>query len=187
MCQCDPSIKAPVCGIGDCQWPLTAPNTRTWLGVDPGATGALALVDEFGALLDVEDVPIVVVRGKSRLSAPLIADLIRRWNPDRAIVEQVNAMPKNGGASMFAFGYGAGALEGVLAAMGVPVDFVTPSVWKRAMRLSADKGLSRMTAQRRWPNAAPLFKRVKDDGRAEAALLAEYARTMGTMTERLAA
>jgi crossover junction endodeoxyribonuclease RuvC len=75
---------------------------------------------------------------------------------------------------MFRFGYGAGAIEGVLAGLGIEVVLVAPTVWKPAMRLGSDKGRARAEAQRLFPALASLFGRVRDDGRAEAALLGLY-------------
>jgi crossover junction endodeoxyribonuclease RuvC len=51
--------------------------------------------------------------------------------------------------------------------------FITPPTWKRAVGLTlASKDAARSEAIRRWPNHAELFASVKDDGRAEAALIA---------------
>ena len=53
----------------------------------------------------------------------------------------------------------------------------SPAAWKRAVGLSlASKDASRSEAIRRWPAHAACFARVKDDGRAEAALIAVAAR-----------
>jgi crossover junction endodeoxyribonuclease RuvC len=61
----------------------------------------------------------------------------------------------------------------VLAAAGVPVTFLTPPAWKRAVGLTlASKDASRSEVIRQWPGHAALFARIKDDGRAEAALIA---------------
>lgn len=50
---------------------------------------------------------------------------------------------------------------------------MAPTSWKRAVGLSlASKDASRSEAIRRWPQHAALFARVKDDDRAEAALIA---------------
>ena len=66
-----------------------------------------------------------------------------------------------------------GVIEGVLGALGVPIAFITPASWKRALGLAgASKDASRSEAIKRWPSQAALFARVKDDGRADAALIA---------------
>jgi hypothetical protein len=51
---------------------------------------------------------------------------------------------------------------------------VSPAKWKKALGLSADKGASRRRAIELWPERAQWFARVKDDGRAEAALIAYW-------------
>jgi crossover junction endodeoxyribonuclease RuvC len=73
----------------------------------------------------------------------------------------------------FAFGRSRGVVEGILGAVGIPATFIAPAAWKRAVGLSlANKDAARSEAIRRWPTHAALFARVKDDGRAEAALIA---------------
>jgi hypothetical protein len=54
-------------------------------------------------------------------------------------------------------------IEGVLAAAGVPIPFITPPAWKRAVGLTLkSKDAARSEAIRRWPDHAALFARVKD-------------------------
>jgi crossover junction endodeoxyribonuclease RuvC len=55
----------------------------------------------------------------------------------------------------------------------VPQVYVTPGKWKRFYGLSAEKEKSRELAIQTWP-ASDAFRRKKDHGRAEAALLALY-------------
>lgn len=141
------------------------------VGCDPGFNGALALLTDGGDLVDLFDMPIVEVGTKKRISAPLIAAKLRDWKPDYAVIELVGAMPGNGSVSMFNFGYGAGQIEGVCIGCGISVAFVRPQAWKQAIRVTKDKGSSRLMAQRLWPAHAEKFARVMDDGRAEAALI----------------
>jgi crossover junction endodeoxyribonuclease RuvC len=166
-------------------------STRRWaadmiLGCNPGASGAIALINAAGDLLKVADMPIVEIAGKKRISAPELSRIVREWQPQYALVERVGAMPKQGVSSTFNFGYSAGMLEGVLAACGVSVDFVAPQTWKKAVHVTADKGSSRLMAQRLWPAMSSFFSRVKDDGRAEAALIARYWQSSRFMGERTA-
>jgi crossover junction endodeoxyribonuclease RuvC len=144
------------------------------MGIDPGAGGAFALLDDSGALQFVRDMPIVEVNGKRRVSAAAVADIVGEWKPRIVIIERVGAMPKQGVSGMFAFGYSAGVLEGVCAGIGLSVMFAHPATWKRAMGVPADKGSCRLAAMRMWPEKHKLFARVRDDGRAEASLLAAY-------------
>ncbi len=103
----------------------------------------------------------------------LLAEIVDRWRAAEAFVEHVSARPGEGPAGAFAFGSSRGVIEGVLAACGVPARFVTPQSWKRVVGLTLrSNDASRAEAIRRWPGHAALFARVKDDGRAEDALIA---------------
>lgn len=148
------------------------------LGVDPGANGALAWLSPTGELLAVEDMPAaaVLIGGKPRMrvSAPMLAALIQETMPTCAFVEKVGAMPGQGTASMFSFGFSAGLIDGVLAGLGIPTTYVTPQSWKKAAGLTSDKSAVRLRAAQLFPDMARHFARVKDDGRAEAALIARF-------------
>jgi hypothetical protein len=102
----------------------------------------------------------------------LLASIIFKSHATAAFVECVNARPGEGPTGAFAFGRARGVIEGVLAAAGVPITFITPPAWKRAIGLTLkSKDAARSEAIRRWPDHAALFARVKDDGRAESALI----------------
>jgi crossover junction endodeoxyribonuclease RuvC len=144
------------------------------VGIDPGLTGAVALL-RGAELVEVVDMPVVTPKGrKPRVDVGGLASVLAAWAPVEALVERVGPAPGAGVSSMFRFGYGAGAIEGVLAGLGIEVVLVAPTVWKPAMRLGSDKGRARAEAQRLFPALASLFDRVRDDGRAEAALLGLY-------------
>jgi crossover junction endodeoxyribonuclease RuvC len=145
------------------------------LGIDPGAKGALAWVTGDGHLIDVEDMPMSTVRDKLRVSAAGLALAFRARRPDLVVIEGVGAMPGQGVSSCFSFGYSAGLIEGAAAGLGLPVEIVYAAAWKRRAGVPKDKGAARQMATRFWPGAADKFKRVRDDGRAEAALLARWA------------
>ena len=62
-----------------------------------------------------------------------------------------------------------------MQALGLPLERVRPSAWKMAMGLRGKpKAASRGMATELFPDFADQFRRVKDDGRAEAALIARY-------------
>lgn len=154
------------------------------IGIDPGAAGAIAILEDTGKLVHVFDMPAVEVivggKAKRRVSPEMLAaelDLYARQGA-RAVIEQVNAMPGQGVTSMFAFGESFGLAKGVLAGLKIPTSTVTPGKWKKALQLNAGKDGSRAKAAQIWPEHAGEFKRVKDDGKAESALIAYWGRTV---------
>ena len=143
------------------------------LGIDPGISGALAWVSDDGFLLSAMDMPTLEVNGKMKVNPHILASDLSFRKPKIAVIEDVGAMPGQGVSSMFNFGYSAGILAGVCAGLGIPTVFYRPAVWKRQAGVPTDKGAARQQAQRFWPGSRA-FDRVRDHGRAEAALLARW-------------
>jgi crossover junction endodeoxyribonuclease RuvC len=146
------------------------------LGIDPGLSGAIAVLDLSNKLLAVHDMPTTTIRsGKSdkrQLSEAMLSSLVKQTNAQHSYLEFVSARPGQGVASMFNFGVGYGAIRGVLAGLGVPMSTVTPAKWQRDLNLAKGKDANRARAAQLFPEFAYLFSRVKDDGRADAALIA---------------
>jgi hypothetical protein len=99
-----------------------------------------------------------------------------------AIVERVSSMPGQGIASSFLFGVGFGSVLSILQAMHIPLEFVTPAVWKCSYGLSKDKHASLHKARLMYPTAE--LHLAKHDGRAEALLIARYALTRSMRRSR---
>jgi crossover junction endodeoxyribonuclease RuvC len=144
------------------------------IGVDPGKSGALALLHLATGELKVEDVPVFRLKGKTSIDHYGLARIIDAWSPLNPVVflEQVSSRPGEGHAGAFDFGRTYGLILGVLAGNFLRVELVSPSVWKAAMRVRGEKDVSRARASTLFPRHSALFARVKDDGRAEAALIA---------------
>jgi hypothetical protein len=146
----------------------------TIIGIDPGKTGAVAVLWEGGAS-DVIDMPPSPVGLRAELG---IEDQPLSPSPRFvAYVEKQQAMPKQGVSSTFKIGQSYGEILGVFGALSIRVVTVTPVKWKTAMGLRGkDKDASRALAMRLFPQLAGELQRKKDHGRAEALLIAEWGR-----------
>src|SRR4051812_35325229 len=98
------------------------------MGVDPGASGAVAFLYPDDMLLLVMDIPIV----DGLVDAAALTRRIAFINPALAVVEKVHSMPKQGVASTFKFGMAYGTVLGIVGALKIPLHLVTPTVWKKA-------------------------------------------------------
>lgn len=159
------------------------------IGIDPGVGGAIAWLD--GSCVNAVDMPCVEIRGKRHvcphtlhriLTGPAFRDGVasRAGSVDAVVLEHVQGVQGTGATSAFSFGRSFGVIEGVLAGLELPCVLVRPQRWTKELGVSRDKGSHRAAASRLWPQQASLFARVKDDGRADAALLAHwYARKAG--------
>jgi crossover junction endodeoxyribonuclease RuvC len=153
------------------------------IGVDPGAAGALALLDmEAGRIIEVRDMPVhQVTIGKTkrkRVDLHGLVDIIRSWAlcyGPHAFVEEVHSSPMDGPVGAFAFGEAFGAVKTAIAGADIPLQLIRPQEWKAHHRLiGKDKDDSRRLASQLLPAASAHWARKMDDGRAEAALIALY-------------
>jgi crossover junction endodeoxyribonuclease RuvC len=154
------------------------------IGVDPGFTGAVAFLDSKSMSLSVYDMPTLQVKSGKKMRSIIdlhaLNDLLEPEEYDTTIawVEQVGAMRGQGVTSMFRFGEGFGALQMGVIAKGHQMITVTPQRWKKHFGLPGKSkegaALARALAANRFPANASQFARVKDDGRADAALIALY-------------
>ena len=145
------------------------------LGIDPGATGAVALLDDTGALLEIHDMPVTLEpNGRHAVNAPLLAAILAKTHARIAYCEFVGARPTDAKTAAFSFGRARGCIEGVAGALEMPIRFLTPPSWKRAIGVPAGveaKDTARTIAISRWPAHAQLFSRKRDVDRAESALI----------------
>jgi hypothetical protein len=139
------------------------------LGVDPGQSGGLALIaDGFCVVSPMPDTEADT------------AELLREYAPYivRGYIESVHSMPKQGVASSFKFGRSYGFLRGLLVALQIPFEDVSPQRWKKALGLkySADdsktekKNGSKQLAQQWYPTLKITH------ATSEALLIAEFGR-----------
>lgn len=159
------------------------------IGIDPGLSGAVARITDLlndGQLsVRLDDAPtrwIAKGKGKRRVYDLAMMDFILATilvPGIVAVIEDVGPMPGQGVTSMFSMGYGVGAWEALLVAHQVPYEKVRPQRWKGVLLdgTNKDKGAARMKAEALFPQA-DLGSR-KDQGRAEALLIAEWRRRQG--------
>ena len=157
------------------------------IGIDPGLGGGFALLGPGGfAIIAVHSTPVTqtIKRGRTHrevdamevaLSLSALRDFVADAELISVVIESVSARPGQGVTSMFNFGRGLGRLEGVAAALGLSVSYLTPATWRGRVGLRGDKTAARALASRLYPEQAHLFQRVKDDGLAEAVLIARAA------------
>jgi crossover junction endodeoxyribonuclease RuvC len=160
------------------------------LGVDPGLTGALALLDPskctdtalYGKIIGIWDVPTIKnpskpkpkARTSRRIDAPALSAILacHAKHISFAIVEDSQVMTgKEGRVGLFNYARASGVLEGIIAGLGIHIYPAKPAVWKPYLGLTANKKDSLYLARKYYPEAEH-FRRVKDHNRAEALLLA---------------
>lgn len=154
------------------------------LGIDPGLSGGYAVVDEKASLLSCGQFPTHTVKKNGKASTQLdgadLAVLLGTTKATHAFVEVVSSRPRQAG--QFQFGINTGMIHGILHAHKIKFELVASASWKSGYgikRLEAEtkkdkKNEARAIASTLFPKQAKSFARVKDDGVAEATLIALY-------------
>lgn len=157
------------------------------VGIDPGLTGALVLLDD--ALpdfnVDALDMPMREFQNSKAkfIDGEQVVAFLKFHRPDRIVIELVSSRPARqpgkgqGIASTFQFGNSFGGVVAAAIASGCQdIILVTPAVWKRKFGLLGTvKDAARLLAREFYPAAADaVFKLKKHGGRADASLIARY-------------
>jgi crossover junction endodeoxyribonuclease RuvC len=163
-----------------------------FVGIDPGLTGAVALINSQGNILSIQPTPTLKVKkGKGtrnvyvESSMVTILDACRNAGTITMVgIENVHALPGQSITSMFNMGVGVGIWWGIIASLRLPVTRITAQAWKKALGIptGSEKSESAVRALQLFPRANLMKSdraRVESDGMADALLIAEYVRRLG--------
>ena len=150
-------------------FPGNSVGVMTIIGIDPGKSGGVALLFPTGpvALKMLETLTDLIEE---------IESYTHNEEQVTCYIEQVHAMPKQGVSSTFTFGRNFGGIEGVLTALKIRREYVTPQRWQKALGClsKGDKNVTKRKAQE-------LFPELKiTHATADALLIAEYGRRAET-------
>ena len=141
------------------------------IGIDPGLSGGIAVFFD-DAPFAIYKMPVIKSGTKKVLDTHGLVEILQEFDADVAVIEKVHAMPGQGVSSMFNFGMGFGILQGALAALSIPMLFVTPQTWQKGIFNGIDSKLGKKRSivycKSRWP------KEKWSDGTADAAYIALY-------------
>jgi len=150
-------------------------SENAWIGVDPGISGAMALVPETSPP-QVADYP-----GNPRDITGTLQGWLIDYDVQLVAIEAASSRPGQGVRSVFTFGRSFGEWLGILAALGIPHLLVTAREWQRGLVRPSDgsdpKSRSLTVARRLFPEID--LHRKKDHHRSDALLLAYWAKRGG--------
>lgn len=153
-------------------------NNKYILGCDPGISGAIVLYNCNNIIIYDTPTHEITINNKKKKRIDLyeLSRIIDLHSAviELAIIEEVYTSPQMGVTSAGAFMESFGILKGVIAANFIPIEMVRPQVWKKHFGLTSDKDASRRKASSMFPKYADKWCRSKDDGRAEALLIAVW-------------
>lgn len=173
---------------------------RIWIGIDPGLNGALAFISESGEYCVLSTPVKNVIKGKKEKKEYDIYAMCNALIPfaKKSVLvcqELTHAMPGNGNVSMYSFGRGHGLWESAVMSINMPLIFVLPQQWKKnynsllpKVKITDKKDKQKFKSESKkeaikiakdmYPLMHESLKKVSDDGKAEALLIANYCKTL---------
>ncbi len=155
---------------------------RYVLGIDPGLSGGLSIIDERLNLVACYPMPVVKgLDGKNKVCARSFRDILIRHSPELVAIEKVGARPGQGVVSMFSFGEAYGTARAIAESYCENVITPTPQQWRGGQSLSglskeqiAEVAYEVFRAEQIYgkPRAG---KRAVRDGISDSLMIAKYA------------
>lgn len=150
---------------------------RFVIGIDPGQSGGIAV--NAGKLIEASKMP----ETERDIVDLLIEYRDNAFNMGLELIcylELVHSMPKQGVSSSFKFGKSYGTLIGILAALRIPYELVTPQKWQQAMGCMSrgDKNITKQKAQALFPQVPKITHAI-----ADALLIAGYGQRLSQVRE----
>ena len=164
-----------------------------FIGIDPGVSGAIVMVNKMGKIVDWYDMPYKAIAtkqkkkgfGNSITDSNGLSKIL--WNYDGedsafGIIERITPWPGIHATINGTMMHSRGVCEGVLAALGIPFVTVPPQTWKRyygLLKTTKSESLVCCKIQLDW--WTPMMrgnKKLRHTNRAEAALIGNYGRLL---------
>ena len=152
------------------------------LGIDPGLSGGLGLLNRHGGLLCGLAMPLKLRGTKREVDAVAVVEIIEKFRLSLVadeelivIMERQHAFPGMGVIAAYSKGDSSGTIRGICAAMGLSLEYVAAATWKAYFHLQGgvkNKERSRSLATELFPLAR--LERKKDEGIGESLLIARW-------------
>lgn len=152
------------------------------MGIDVGVSGAIGVITDASQVVFTADIPTYKPKAGSNrrtIDEGALFNILQAYEGVEYLqvaVESVGAMPGEGVASSFTFGYSFGLIRGMLVGLGIPYRLVSPVAWKRKQGIPAGSTKAAGLARARVLFPGADLKLVKNHGRADALLIADYLR-----------
>lgn len=164
------------------------------MGVDPGTGGALAMYDANTGSLNVVDMPTwrmpVGKKVRSRVDAVDLIELFeiaKMGGCKLVVIEAVGGRPRQSASAGFVFGYTVGLIYMACIAVRLPIETISPQIWKKVMRIPGKREGAIATKEKSdaiinradeiFPEYRALWRGPQGGyklDRAEAAMIAKY-------------
>lgn len=135
-------------------------------GIDPGKNGAVSFLLDSGEVIESFEY--------AKYTEHELAEALGRYGPkiSKTYLEFASSRPGQGVKSVFSFGTNYGFWRGLLTALKIPYEIVTPGTWQRSLKClsKGNKNITKAKAQQLFP-ASKITHAI-----ADSLLIAEFGR-----------
>jgi len=144
--------------------------------IDPGKTGAIAILGDRGEIRFVGDLPVLAnPKHGEHMDVPALRDLVLRYvQHDEAAISVMEYATPFGKSLLSCCALEANRAEVRTVLKRFPLTHVTPREWRSIYGLDGDKKEALRVARGFWPHCKDI-SRAKDHNRCEALLIARWA------------
>lgn len=156
---------------------------KRFVGIDPGTTGAVVVLDECENLMGCNMMPIQKIEKRSEVNGFGLASLLCGSDfgadPDRTLITVEAQRPFGmGRTSAFTYGKNYGAILAIASALEIRTMRYMPRDWQRELLDFSPgcdtKELATAFALGKWPTLEQVLRLKKNQGIADAACIALY-------------
>lgn len=160
------------------------PSNKVVVGIDPGVSGAIAVITKARHVLYLERMPWHPVgQGKhprKEVSAAELFGVLKRWEEHEPILilEWPQVLPKWGAQTGHSLGFAKATVKTLGVVLGYRILTPSPQIWKKAMAvptsstMAGRKAAARSIVSDLYPGV--VLPSDRNENLAEALLLAEY-------------
>lgn len=103
--------------------------TKTYIGIDPGLKGGVAIISPDGNI-NLFPTPLIA---KEEIDVLSLSKMLFQYRDCHVVIEKVHSIFGVSAAANFSFGFGCGALYAMLKILEVPFTEVSPVTWQKEM------------------------------------------------------
>ena len=148
---------------------------KIYIGIDPGAKGAICSLSEDG-----KDIDFIDFTGDIPTISQWLATKIKLNDIRMVMIESVHSVFGSSASSNFKFGVNVGIMHGIVRGMGLPLDVVQPKKWQKSIGTTKKSGIELKKeigdiARRLYPGCDIYTPRGRLlDGRSDALMIAHF-------------
>ena len=155
-----------------------------YIGIDNGLNGGIVIIDDTECVVTRLIMPTIKIKKKNEFDVNTLVRffvaLNREYSNVNVMLEQAHVRPISGKRASFTTGFCFGMMQGLMGALGISYEIVSPQTWQKEILKKTGKDSKQESISfclRKWPSinwCATEKSKKPHDGLTDAACMALY-------------